>query len=156
MNVKCTLSNFRTHLPQYPNLICFWCAVQIKKLLFRLWFQEAVHSSEKSSLVVFPSPQKADIPASKPTLQSVNSPQKSSNQGAPFMSSPDKTVSSSLSSVTPSPLQNQAISRGLNHISSPQKSGLHDSPTISGSLAHQEKSFAGAPGEFGGRIDTPM
>ncbi|XP_072226902.1 anillin [Leuresthes tenuis] len=100
------------------------------------YYQEAVHSSAKSSLVIFPSPQKADIPASKPTLQTVNSPQESSNQGAPFLSSPEKTVSSSLSSVTPSPLQNQAISRGLNHISSPQKSGLHD----------QEKSFAGAPG----------
>ncbi|KAM4539169.1 anillin [Odontesthes bonariensis] len=108
-------------------------------------YQEAVHSPAKSGRVVFPSPQKDAIPASKPAPQSVNSPQKSSNQGAPFLSGPEKTVSSSSSSVAPGPLQNQAVSRGLNHVSSPQKSELHDSPTISGSLAHQGKSSAGAP-----------
>uniref|UniRef100_A0A3B4ZP03 Anillin n=1 Tax=Stegastes partitus TaxID=144197 RepID=A0A3B4ZP03_9TELE len=101
---------------------------------------QAVCSPAKPSRVVLPSPQKADIPASKPALQSVTSPQKSSNQGVTFPSSPQKSSiqgkafpsitqkagqpSSSSASVPQSPVKNQALSRGLNLTSSPLKPEL--------------------------------
>ncbi|XP_041867684.1 anillin isoform X2 [Melanotaenia boesemani] len=108
--------------------------------------QEHVHSPVKSSRVIFPSPQKTDVAASKPTLQSAHCPQQPSNRGAAFQSSPQKPGFSSSSLVPPSPLKNQALSKGVNHLSSPQKPELRDKPTISSSLAHQEKSAAGTPG----------
>ncbi|KAM6900048.1 anillin [Xenentodon cancila] len=92
----------------------------------------------KSQVALASLPQ-ADVPASKPTSQSVHSPQKSSNQGRAF-----PTGSSSSTPMSQSPLKNQVLSRGLNH--SPQKPGLCEKPTISGALALQQKATSKAPG----------
>lgn len=124
-------------------------------------FQRVLYSPVKSSRVVPPSPQKADSPAARPALQSVTSPQKSSNQGMSYPSSPQKSsvqttayppspqkaCSSSSTSVLPSPLKNQALSRGLNLTSSPQKPELRAKPTIAGPSVSQEKAAVGGPGE---------
>ncbi|XP_035039210.2 anillin isoform X4 [Hippoglossus stenolepis] len=121
--------------------------------------QQAVYSPVKSSRVFPPSPQKADIPAARPALQSVTSPQKSSNQGmtsisspqksynhgAAFPSSPQKAGPSSTASVPPSPLKNQVPSKGLNLTASPQKQELRAKPAIVGPSATQEKTTAGGP-----------
>ncbi|KAM7372780.1 hypothetical protein PAMP_007678 [Pampus punctatissimus] len=120
---------------------------------------QAVCSPVKSSRVVLPSPQKSDTPAARPALESVTSPQKSSNQGVSYPSSPlknsvqktaqpsspQKVCSSSSTSVAPSPLKNQALSRGLNLASSPQKPELCAKPTIAGPSVPQEKAAAGPP-----------
>lgn len=122
---------------------------------------QAVYSPVKSSRVVPPSPQKADIPAARPALQSVtspqkisnqgltvpSSPQKISNQGTAFPSSPQKGNPPSSTSMPQSPLKNQALSRGLNPSSSPQKPELRAKPTTVGPSVTQEKATAGAPGE---------
>ncbi|KAM6974280.1 anillin [Tautogolabrus adspersus] len=100
----------------------------------------------KSSRVVFPSPQKADVPAAKPALQSVPSPQKSSIQTKAIPSSPQKAGPSSSIAVPQSPLKNPALSRGLNPSSSPQKPELRAKPTIVGPSVSQEKVTAGTPG----------
>ncbi|XP_019117140.2 anillin isoform X4 [Larimichthys crocea] len=92
--------------------------------------QQAAYSPVKSSRVVFPSPQKTDIPAGRPALQSVSSPQKSSIQGTAFPSSPQKTAPSSSTSVPQSPLKNQALSKGLNPTSSPQKVGPSSTTSV--------------------------
>ncbi|XP_034457023.1 anillin isoform X3 [Hippoglossus hippoglossus] len=121
--------------------------------------QQAVYSPVKSSRVFPPSPQKADIPAARPALQSVTSPQKSSNQGmtsisspqksynhgTAFPSSPQKAGPSSTASVPPSPLKNQVPSKGLNLTASPQKQELRAKPAIVGPSATQEKTTAGGP-----------
>ncbi|XP_059206348.1 anillin isoform X2 [Centropristis striata] len=112
----------------------------------------------KSSKVVLPSPQKADIPAARP--ESVTSPQKSSSQGMTFPSSPQKSSSqgmtfpsspqkaapSSSKFVPQSPLKNQVLSRGLGPISIPQKPQLPAKPTIADPCVPQEPAPAGAPG----------
>ncbi|XP_035039208.2 anillin isoform X2 [Hippoglossus stenolepis] len=122
-------------------------------------YNQAVYSPVKSSRVFPPSPQKADIPAARPALQSVTSPQKSSNQGmtsisspqksynhgAAFPSSPQKAGPSSTASVPPSPLKNQVPSKGLNLTASPQKQELRAKPAIVGPSATQEKTTAGGP-----------
>ncbi|KAE8282366.1 Anillin [Larimichthys crocea] len=95
--------------------------------------QQAAYSPVKSSRVVFPSPQKADIPAGRPALQvSIPPP-------APRRSP------SSTTSVPQSPLKNQALSRGLNPTASPQKPELRAKPTVTGPSGPQEKATAGAP-----------
>ncbi|XP_076609911.1 anillin [Chaetodon auriga] len=106
--------------------------------------QQAAYSPVKSSRVVLPSPQKADIPTTRPALQS--SPQKSSNQGMTLHSSPQKAGPSSSTSVLQSPLKNQGLSRDLKPTSSPQKPELRAKPTTAGPSVHQEKATAGTPG----------
>lgn len=101
----------------------------------------------KSSRVVVPSPQKVDIPATKPALKPASSPQKSSIQGTAFPSSPQKATPSSSALVPQSPLKNQPLSRGLNTSSSPQKPGLHAKPIIAASSTPQEKATGGASGK---------
>uniref|UniRef100_A0A4W6BJ02 Anillin, actin binding protein n=1 Tax=Lates calcarifer TaxID=8187 RepID=A0A4W6BJ02_LATCA len=122
--------------------------------------QHAVCSPVKPSQVLSPGPQKAVIPVATPTLQSVTSPQKSSNQGMTFTSSPQKSYShgsafpsspqkagpSTSTPVPQSPLKNQVLSRGLNITSSPQKPELCAKPAIVGPSVHQEKASAGGPG----------
>ncbi|XP_070777931.1 anillin [Enoplosus armatus] len=126
--------------------------------------QPAAYSPVKSSRAVLPSPQKADAPAARPALQSVTSPQKSSNQGMTFPLSPQRSSvqgtsfpsspqkagpsssSSSSTSVPQSPLKNQALSRGLHRTASPQKPELCAKPIIAGPTVPQEKATAGAPG----------
>ncbi|XP_022599876.1 anillin isoform X1 [Seriola dumerili] len=124
--------------------------------------QQAVYSPVKSSQVVLPSPQKADIPAARHALQSITSPQKRSNQGVTFTcspqksynhgavlpSSPQKTGSSSSTSVPQSPLKNQALSRGLNLTASPQKPELRPKPAIVSPSVPQEKANAGGVKSF--------
>ncbi|XP_037650862.1 anillin isoform X3 [Sebastes umbrosus] len=114
----------------------------------------------KPSRVDLPSLQKADIPAARPALKSLASPQKSSSQGTTFPSSPQKSslqgtafpsspqksAPSSSTTVPQSPLKNQALSRGLNLTSSPQKPELRAKPTIAGPCTPQEIATAGAPG----------
>ncbi|XP_034560371.1 anillin isoform X2 [Notolabrus celidotus] len=103
---------------------------------------QVANSLVKSSRVVFPSPQKVDIPAAKPALQSVSSPQKSSIQAKALPSSPQKTYPSSSTSVPHSPLKNPVLSRGLDPTSSPQKPELRAKP----SNVPQEKVTTGGPG----------
>ncbi|XP_029134042.2 anillin isoform X1 [Labrus bergylta] len=91
-----------------------------------------VNCPVKPGRVVFPSPQKADVPAAKPALQSVSSPQKSSIQTKAFPSSPQKAGPSSSTAVPQSPLKNPALSRGLIPSSSPQKPELRTKPNIVG------------------------
>uniref|UniRef100_A0A8C9X7M4 Anillin n=1 Tax=Sander lucioperca TaxID=283035 RepID=A0A8C9X7M4_SANLU len=102
-------------------------------------------------------PQDADIPAARPALKPVtspqkssiqktafppspqkssiqkttfpSSPQKSSIQGTAFPSSPQKAGPSSSASVPQSPLKSQALSTGLIPTSSPQKPELRARPT---------------------------
>ncbi|XP_070703150.1 anillin [Pempheris klunzingeri] len=159
---------------------------------------QALYSPVKSSRVVLPSPQKADIPAAMPALESVtsqknsrqgvtvpsttqkssvqgtalpsspqkssiqrtalpSSPQKSSIQGTALPSSPQKSSIQGTAlpsspqragpaSSTSSHLKNQALSRGLNPTSSPQKPELRAKPTVDGSSFPLEKATAGAPG----------
>uniref|UniRef100_A0A671W8M1 Anillin n=1 Tax=Sparus aurata TaxID=8175 RepID=A0A671W8M1_SPAAU len=106
--------------------------------------QQAMNHPGKSSRVVVPSPQKVDIPATKPALKPASSPQKSSIQGTAFPSSPQKATPSSSALVPQSPLKNQPLSRGLNTSSSPQKPGLHAKPIIAASSTPQEKATGGA------------
>ncbi|XP_030268571.1 anillin isoform X2 [Sparus aurata] len=105
---------------------------------------QAMNHPGKSSRVVVPSPQKVDIPATKPALKPASSPQKSSIQGTAFPSSPQKATPSSSALVPQSPLKNQPLSRGLNTSSSPQKPGLHAKPIIAASSTPQEKATGGA------------
>uniref|UniRef100_A0A671WEI3 Anillin n=1 Tax=Sparus aurata TaxID=8175 RepID=A0A671WEI3_SPAAU len=109
--------------------------------------QQAMNHPGKSSRVVVPSPQKVDIPATKPALKPASSPQKSSIQGTAFPSSPQKATPSSSALVPQSPLKNQPLSRGLNTSSSPQKPGLHAKPIIAASSTPQEKATGGASGK---------
>ncbi|XP_069032073.1 anillin [Embiotoca jacksoni] len=114
--------------------------------------QQAVYSPVKSSRVFLPSPQKADIPASKPTPQSVTSVQKISEgkisiQETALQANPQKAGSScsSSSSVPQSPLRKQPLSKGLNLTSSPQKPELRAKPTIAGPSVPQGKATTGTP-----------
>ncbi|KAM8767517.1 anillin isoform 2-T2 [Acanthopagrus schlegelii] len=107
---------------------------------------QASNHPAKSSRVVVPSPQKVDIPATKPALKPASSPQKSSIQGTAFPSSPQKATPSSSALVPQSPLKNQVLSRGLNTPSSPQKPGLHAKPIIAANSTPQEKATGGASG----------
>ncbi|XP_040908966.1 anillin isoform X2 [Toxotes jaculatrix] len=120
----------------------------------------AVYSPVKSSQVVPPSPQKADLPAARPAPQSVVSPQKSSKQGMTFTScpqksynhgtafppSPQKDGASSSTSVPQSPLKNKALSRDLKPTASPQKPELRAKPAVVGPTVPQEKATPGGPG----------
>uniref|UniRef100_A0A672ZQ59 Anillin n=1 Tax=Sphaeramia orbicularis TaxID=375764 RepID=A0A672ZQ59_9TELE len=79
---------------------------------------KSVNSPVKASQVIPPSPQKSDVPAVTPSLQTIGSPQKSSNQEQSYTSSPQKALSKP---VSQSPLKNQVLSKGLGLTSSPQK-----------------------------------
>ncbi|KAL6100097.1 anln [Pungitius sinensis] len=95
---------------------------------------QVVNCPAKPSRLILPSsPHKADLPAARPALKSVISPQKSSNQartipsspqkgslqGKALPSSPQKAGPVSSTSVPQSPLKHQALTRGP--ASSPQK-----------------------------------
>ena len=106
--------------------------------------QQATKSPLKFSGVVLQSPQKTNIPATRPAaLKSVSSPQKISVQGATFPSSSQKAEHSSSTSVPQSPLKNQVPFRGL----SPQKPELRAKPSVASNSVPQEKATTGAPGE---------
>ncbi|XP_033986900.1 anillin isoform X2 [Trematomus bernacchii] len=130
---------------------------------------QAQYGPPKPSRIDLPTPQKVEVPAARAALQSVSSPQKSSIQGASFPSSPQKSSiqgasfpsspqkssiqgpcspqkagTSSLTSVTQSPLKTQALSRNLNPAPSPQKPELRTKPTITGSSG--PKDTTGGPG----------
>lgn len=93
---------------------------------------QIIYSPVKSSRVVPPSPQKADVPASRPVLMTtVSSPQKSSIQAAPP------------APATHSPLKSQGITRGANLVPSPQKPELRAKPF---SAAPQERVVTATPG----------
>ncbi|KAM4549831.1 anillin isoform 2-T2 [Fundulus diaphanus] len=108
--------------------------------------QDTVHSTVKSSRVVLPSSQKAEIPASKPAVQSEQNPLKNSKLGAALPSSPYKTSSSDAASAPQSPVKTQVFPRSPNHTTSPHKPQLRDRPTVSVPLGHQEKVTVGGPG----------
>ncbi|XP_039978286.1 anillin isoform X2 [Xiphias gladius] len=123
---------------------------------------QAVYFPVKSSQTVFPGPQKAHIPATRPALQSVTIPQKSTNQGmtlpsspqksfnhgTSFPSSPKKTGHSPSTSVPQSPLKNKVLSQGLNLTASPHRLGTEfcSKPVIVGSTVPQENATAGGLG----------
>ncbi|XP_041811079.1 anillin isoform X2 [Chelmon rostratus] len=108
---------------------------------------QAAYCPVKPSRVDLPSPQKADIPATRLALKPVTSPLKSSNQGMTLPSSPQKTGPPSSTSVPPqSPLKNRGLSHDLNPTSSPQKPDLRAKPTTADPSIHQEKAPAGTPG----------
>lgn len=119
---------------------------------------QVVNYPAKPSRLILPSTEKADIPAARPVLKSVISPQKGSNQertfpsspqkisnqerpvpsspqksslqGKAFPSSPQKAGPISSTSVPQSPLKTQALVRGP--ASSPQKPELRGKPAASG------------------------
>ncbi|XP_037549524.1 anillin [Nematolebias whitei] len=93
--------------------------------------QESLHAPVKSSRVALPGRQKAEAPA----LESVHGAHKAAFPSA-----------SQESAVPPSPLKSPALSKDLHHIPSPQKPELQDKPTVSSSVAHQDKVPAAAPG----------
>ncbi|XP_071393880.1 anillin isoform X2 [Centroberyx affinis] len=129
--------------------------------------QQPLYSPVKPSRVIFPSPQKANVPAARPAVQPIaspqkssnqgtaytsspqkssnqgtaytSSPQKSSNQGTAYPSSPQKAAPSSSAPVPQSPLKNQALSRGLDFTSSPKKPDLLVKPITSGPSALQNR-----------------
>ncbi|KAK5855496.1 hypothetical protein PBY51_005594 [Eleginops maclovinus] len=116
---------------------------------------QALYGPPKPSRVDLPTPQKMEAPAAIAAIQSVSSPHKSSIKGGSFPSSPQKSSSqvpcspqkagpSSLTSVPQSPLKNQALSRNLIPVSSPQKPELRAKPTVTGSSV--PKDTAGGPG----------
>ncbi|KAM3595913.1 uncharacterized protein V6R79_005244 [Siganus canaliculatus] len=117
---------------------------------------QALRSPVKSSRVVPPSPQKADIPTTKPALQSVTSPHKSSIQGTAVtsspqkrtdaLSSPQKTTLSMSTPVPQSPLKSSAFSKGHHLASSTQKPDQPLKPVTAGQALSQEKASAGTPG----------
>ncbi|KAM4630453.1 anillin [Polymixia lowei] len=112
--------------------------------------QQSVYVPAKSSKVVLPSPQKVDSLVARPAVQagrgltsSLASPQKSSNQGAAYLSSPQKAGPSSTAPVSQSPLKNQALSRAVDFASSPKKPDLPTKPTTSGpSVLQSREKFA--------------
>ncbi|XP_030003215.1 anillin isoform X2 [Sphaeramia orbicularis] len=104
---------------------------------------QSVNSPVKASQVIPPSPQKSDVPAVTPSLQTIGSPQKSSNQEQSYTSSPQKALSKP---VSQSPLKNQVLSKGLGLTSSPQKPEIRAKPVVTPSSSHQEKATPGAPG----------
>ncbi|MEQ2243214.1 hypothetical protein ILYODFUR_004753 [Ilyodon furcidens] len=108
--------------------------------------QEALYSPVKSSQAVLPRAQKADVPASKPTVQSVPNPLKNSNQGAVLQSSPYKATSSDATSARQSPLKTQVFPRSPSHTTSPHRPELRDKPVSSASSGHQETVTVGGPG----------
>ncbi|KAM4725626.1 anillin isoform 2-T2 [Anableps anableps] len=107
--------------------------------------QDALCSPVKSSRVVLPSPQKAEIPASKPAVQSVQSPLKNPKQEAALPSSPHKATSSKATSAHKSPLKTQVFPRTPNYSASSIKPALQDRPTMAASLTHQETVTVGGP-----------
>lgn len=112
----------------------------MKKFATGLSLHQVVKSSVKPHQVL-PSSKNRDMSASKSTSESVQSPQKSSNHGKVFPAG-----SSTSTPVSQSPLNNQALSRNLNHSS--QKPGLSDRPSVSASLTHHQKATAAGPGGF--------
>ncbi|KAK5911670.1 hypothetical protein CgunFtcFv8_005824 [Champsocephalus gunnari] len=113
---------------------------------------QALYGPPKPGRVDLPTPQKVEVPAARAALQS---PPKSSIQGASFPStpqkssiqgpcSPQKAGLSSLTSVSQSPLKTQALSRNLNPVPSPQKPELRTKPTITASSG--PKGSPGGPG----------
>lgn len=112
---------------------------------------QTISSPVKSSRVVPPSPQKVDIPASRPVLKTpaVSSPQKTQSdaRSSHLVSSPKKVSIQAAppAAVTPSPLKNQNATRGSNLVSSPQKPELRAKPSSSLS---QEKVVTGTPSEL--------
>ncbi|XP_034021420.1 anillin, partial [Thalassophryne amazonica] len=103
---------------------------------------QGVGSSLKSSSVVPASPQNTDIPATKPRIQSVNSPQNKSFQGC--SASPQDTCSTS-TPVPQRPVKNQGFPTSLSATTSPQKIELSTKPTTAGPTTFQNKSSTGAP-----------
>ncbi|XP_071763649.2 anillin isoform X1 [Centroberyx gerrardi] len=129
--------------------------------------QQPLYSPVKPSRVIFPSPQKANVPAARPAVQPIASPQKSSNQGTAYTSSPQKSSNqgtaytsspekssnqgtaypsspqkaapSSSAPVSQSPLKNQGLSRGLDFTSSPKKPDHLVKPITSGPSALQNR-----------------
>uniref|UniRef100_A0A3Q2QYF3 Anillin n=1 Tax=Fundulus heteroclitus TaxID=8078 RepID=A0A3Q2QYF3_FUNHE len=108
--------------------------------------QDTVHSTVKSSRVVPPSPQKAEIPASRPAVQSEQNPLKNSKLGAALPPSPHKTSASDAASAPQSPVKTPVFPRIPNHTASPHKPQLCDRPAVSVPLGHQEKVTVGGPG----------
>lgn len=106
---------------------------------------QSVNSPVKASQVIPPSPQKSNVPAITPAVQTVRSPQKSSNQEQSYTSSPQKALSKP---VPQSPLKNQVLSKGVGLASSPQKPEIRAKPVVtpSSSHQHQDKATPGAPG----------
>lgn len=111
---------------------------------------QTIYSPVKSSRVVPPSPQKTDMPASRPVLKTpaLSSPQKcqSDTIGSNLVSSP-QTVSiqaAPTAPVTPSPLKTQSTTIAPNLVASSQKPQLVAKPTRS---VPQEKVVTGTPGE---------
>lgn len=97
---------------------------------------QTMYSPGKSSPVVPLSPQKTDVPTSRPVLRTpaLSSPQKGSN----LVSSPQKVSIQAAppAPVTPSPLKTQSTTRGPNLLGAKPSSSVP-----------QEKVVTGTPGE---------
>lgn len=111
------------------------------------FFQDTSQSAVKSSRMILPSPQKAEVSASKTAVQTVQSPLKNPKQEEALPPSPHKATSSEATSAPKNPLKTQLFSRTPGHTASPLRPALQDRATMSPSLGHQEPVSAGGPGE---------
>ncbi|XP_014330950.1 anillin [Xiphophorus maculatus] len=108
--------------------------------------QDTSQSAVKSSRMILPSPQKAEVSASKTAVQTVQSPLKNPKQEEALPSSPHKVTSSEATSAPKNPLKTQLFPRTPGHTASPLRPALQDRATMSPSLGHQEPVSAGGPG----------
>uniref|UniRef100_A0A087XQ88 Anillin n=1 Tax=Poecilia formosa TaxID=48698 RepID=A0A087XQ88_POEFO len=108
--------------------------------------QDTSQSPVKSSQMILPSPQKAEISASKTAIQTVQSPLKNPKQEAALPPSPHMATSSEATSAPKSPLKTQLFPRTPGYTASPLRPALQDRATMSTSLGHQEPVSVGGPG----------
>uniref|UniRef100_A0A3B5L2B6 Anillin n=1 Tax=Xiphophorus couchianus TaxID=32473 RepID=A0A3B5L2B6_9TELE len=105
-------------------------------------------SAVKSSRMILPSPQKAEVSASKTAVQTVQSPLKNPKQEEALPPSPHKATSSEATSAPKNPLKTQLFPRTPGHTASPLRPALQDRATMSPSLGHQEPISAGGVKSF--------
>ncbi|XP_034747774.1 anillin isoform X3 [Etheostoma cragini] len=110
--------------------------------------QQALNAPAKPGRVFDQSPQDADIPAARPALKPVSSPQKSSIQGTAIPSSPQK--SSIQGTAIPSSPQKSSI-QGTAIPSSPQKSSIQGTafPSSPQKSSIQGTAFPSSPQKAG-------
>uniref|UniRef100_A0A3P9PCK0 Anillin n=1 Tax=Poecilia reticulata TaxID=8081 RepID=A0A3P9PCK0_POERE len=108
--------------------------------------QDTSKSPMKSSQMILPSPQKAEISASKTAIQTMQSSLKNPKQEAVLPPSPHKATSCEATSAPKSPLKTQLFPRTPGYTASPLRPALQDRATMSTSLGHQEPVSVGGPG----------
>ncbi|XP_054877891.1 anillin [Poeciliopsis prolifica] len=101
--------------------------------------QDILQSAVKSRQMILPSPQKAEVSASKTVVQTMQSPLKNPKQEAALPPSPHKATSSEATSAPKSPLKTQLFPRTRGHTASLLRPAHQDRATM-------EPISAGGPG----------